>query len=135
MLHWSRATDSAIQSERVEAIKDMNRKQLQITQTMMDKLTEAVDYLDPAVMKPGEITNMMKFVTQLQKDMDPNLSLVLQEADETEYVDARAGHCTHVLILAGTMTEKQRKDEVDRILQELQNYSFVSIRDVAYPED
>ena len=78
---------------------------------------------------------LSQMLTQLQKDMDPNLSLVLQEADETEYVDARAGHCTHVLILAGTMTEKQRKDEVDRILQELQNYSFVSIRDVAYPED
>jgi hypothetical protein len=79
MLHWSRATDSAIQSERVEAIKDMNRKQLQITQTMMDKLTEAVDYLDPAVMKPGEITNMMKFVTQLQKDI---VSYTPEEIDQ-----------------------------------------------------
>lgn len=69
MMHWSRATDSAIQDERAAAIKEMNRKQLQLTGTMMDKLVEAVDYLDPATMKPSEITNMMKFVTGLQKDI------------------------------------------------------------------
>jgi hypothetical protein len=69
MLHWSRATDATIQSDRVAAIKDMNRKQLQISQTMMDKLVEAMDYLDPATMKPSEITNMMKFATGLQKDI------------------------------------------------------------------
>lgn len=69
MMHWARATDASIQDERAEAIKEMNRKQLQLTSTMMDKLVEAVDYLDPAVMKPSEITNMMKFAAGLQKDI------------------------------------------------------------------
>lgn len=74
MIHWARATDADIMSERREAIKEMNRQQLQLTQTMMSKLTEAMDYLDPAIMKPSEITNMMKFATGLQRDI-------------TEYVD------------------------------------------------
>lgn len=70
MIHWARATDADIMSTRRDAIKEMNRKQLQIADTMMDKLVEAMDYLDPATMKPAEITNMLKFATSLQKDIN-----------------------------------------------------------------
>jgi hypothetical protein len=47
----------------------MNQKQLGLAQSMFDKLQEAVDYMDPALMKPSEITNMFKVVTGLQKDI------------------------------------------------------------------
>ena len=69
MMHWSRATDADIQDERRVAIKEMNQKQLGLAQSMFDKLQEAVDYMDPATMKPSEITNMFKVVTGLQKDI------------------------------------------------------------------
>lgn len=69
MMHWSRFTDADIQDERRAAIKEMNQKQLGLAQSMFDKLQEAVDYMDPATMKPSEITNMFKVVTGLQKDI------------------------------------------------------------------
>lgn len=69
LLHWSRATDADIMSKRREAIKKMNEDQLQIADAMMEKLKEGVMYLDPATMRPNELTNMMKVVSGIQKDI------------------------------------------------------------------
>lgn len=69
MLHWARSTDAEGADERRKAIKAMQDKQLALTDAMFDKLREAVDYIDPTVMRPNEITGMLKTVAQLQKDI------------------------------------------------------------------
>lgn len=69
LLAWARFTDADIQDKRVKAIREMNEQQLAIAQTAMLKLSEAVTLLQPACMRPGEITSMLKVVTTLQKDL------------------------------------------------------------------
>ena len=76
-----------------------------------------------------------QMMDRLQQDLEPWMSLVLQEAGEQEYFDAQNDRFTHVMVLAGDMSVRQRKEEVDHILQELQNYDFVTIRDVQLTEE
>lgn len=105
MIHWARAMDAEGMSQRRDAIKEMNRQQLELTQTMMNKLTEAMDYLDPAVMKPSEITNMMKFATGLQKEIN---SYVDEKIDQPA-LDANT-------VKQSQMTKKEDLSNVAEIL-------------------
>lgn len=106
MIHWSRATDASIQSERAEAIKEMNRKQLRLTRALIDKVTEAVDYMDPAVMKPSEIAAVAKFATSLQKDI---ISYTPEQIDQPG-LDAHA-------VKQSQVTKKEDLSSVAEILE------------------
>ena len=105
MIHWARATDADNMSQRRDAIREMNRQQLEITQTMMSKLVEAMDYLDPATMKPAEITNMMKFATGLQKEIN---SYVDEKIDQPA-LDANT-------VKQAQLTKKEELSDVAQIL-------------------
>lgn len=105
MMHWSRATDADIQDERRVAIKEMNQKQLGLAQSMFDKLQEAVDYMDPATMKPSEITNMFKVVTGLQKD----IATYTEEAVDQPALDGHA-------VKQSQVTKKEDLSSVAEIL-------------------
>lgn len=105
MMHWSRATDADIQDERRVAIKEMNQKQLGLAQAMFDKLQDAVDYMDPATMKPSEITNMFKVVTGLQKD----IATYTEEAVDQPALDGHA-------IKQSQVTKKEDLGSVAEIL-------------------
>ena len=105
MIHWARAPDAENMSQRRDAIREMNRQQLEITQTMMSKLVEAMDYLDPATMKPAEITNMMKFATGLQKEIN---SYVDEKIDQPA-LDANT-------VKQAQLTKKEELSDVAQIL-------------------
>ena len=105
MIHWARATDADNMSQRRDAIREMNRQQLEITQTMMSKLVEAMAYLDPATMKPSEITNMMKFATGLQKEIN---SYVDEKIDQPA-LDANT-------VKQAQLTKKEELSDVAQIL-------------------
>lgn len=67
ILAWAKHTDADIQDERIQAIKEMNAKQLELARIGMDKLLIAVNNLDPLTMPSREITPMLKAVTELQR--------------------------------------------------------------------
>lgn len=67
LIAWARFTDDTIQEERIAAIKDMNTKQLAMAKKINDKLAVAIDGLDPQLLKPGEIVNLFKVATELER--------------------------------------------------------------------
>lgn len=70
ILEWARYTDADIQEKRIAHIREMNEKQLSLADRIMTKVTEAVESLQPALMKPSEITAMAKMVTDLQRTVN-----------------------------------------------------------------
>lgn len=105
MIHWARAIDAENMSIRRDAIKEMNKKQLAIANTMMDKLTEAMDYLDPTIMKPSEITNMLKVASGMQKE----INTYIEDKIEQPALDAGT-------IKQSQVTKKENVSEIAQIL-------------------
>lgn len=64
---WARYTDDTMLEERAAAIKEMNSKQLGMAKTIQDKLKEAIEGLEPALLKPNEIVNLFKIATELER--------------------------------------------------------------------
>lgn len=67
MVAWARFTDGDNQEKRIKAIRAMNEKQLSMAQRLQDKLSDAIDQIDPALLRPGEISNLMKLATDLER--------------------------------------------------------------------
>ncbi len=67
LVAWARFTDDDVQEKRVAAIKEMNTKQLSMSQNILNKLGEAINYIDPATLRPGEIVNLFKVATELER--------------------------------------------------------------------
>lgn len=67
IVEWSRYTDAGCAEERIAAIKEMNRQQLEQAKTLRAKVTEALDYLDPATLKPNEIATLMKLANEQER--------------------------------------------------------------------
>lgn len=66
LIAWARYTDADVQEERILAVREMNVKQLSMAQTMQAKLKDAIDIIDPMLLKPNEIVNMMKLANELE---------------------------------------------------------------------
>lgn len=105
MLHWARATDADSMTMRREAIHEMNKKQLSIANTMMDKLVEAMDYLDPTIMKPSEITNMLKLAAGMQKE----INMYVDDKIEQPALDAN-------VVKQSQVTKKEDISDIAQIL-------------------
>lgn len=69
MVEWSRFTDAGMLEERMQAIQEMNRVQLQQAQQLRCVIGEAITMLDPATLKPNEIANLMKLANQTEHDI------------------------------------------------------------------
>lgn len=67
LIAWARHTDDSMQEQRIAAIKEMNAKQLGMAKKINEKLAEAIDKLDPDLLKPGEIVNLFKVATDLER--------------------------------------------------------------------
>ena len=67
LMAWSRFTDADIQEKRIVAVRSMNEKQLGMAQTIQDKLKDAIDGLQPELLKPNEIVNLFKVATELER--------------------------------------------------------------------
>lgn len=84
MIAWAKRVDSDGQEKRILAIREMNDKQLSMAQRLHDKVSEAIDQIDPALLRPNEITNLAKFATELERKVteyhEETVETVTQEA-------------------------------------------------------
>jgi transcription elongation factor Elf1 len=67
IIAWSKFTDESIQEKRIAAIKEMNEKQLGMAQTIQSKLAKAIELITPETLRPGEIVNLFKIATELER--------------------------------------------------------------------
>lgn len=105
LIEWARFTDADIQERRIEAVREMNTKQLTMAQRIQQKLEDAIEYIDPATLKPNELVNLFKMATELERKV-------------TEYVEER------VESTAATSTTKQQEltkpEDMSEVLSILQ---------------
>lgn len=64
---WARYADDETTEKRIAAVKEMNEKQLGMAQTLIEKLREGIDNIDPLTLKPNEMVNMFKMATELER--------------------------------------------------------------------
>ena len=86
LIAWSRFTDASIQEERIVAIKEMNAKQLSMNQVLQAKLSDAIDMIQPELLKPNEIVSLFKITTELER----KIITAVDEKVETDVTDRRA---------------------------------------------
>lgn len=67
MQSWARYTDDAGAEERIKAIKEMNARQVGMAKTLQEKLKTAIDSLEPSLLRPGEIVQLFKVATELER--------------------------------------------------------------------
>ena len=81
---WARYADADIQEKRIVAIRSMNEKHISMAETITDKLKAALEGLDPAYLKPGEIVSLFKVATDLERKavayVDEKIDNVIVEA-------------------------------------------------------
>lgn len=86
MIAWIRMVDAGLQEERIVAIREMNEKQLNSAKMIQNKLSQAIENLDPDLLKPNEIVNLFKVATELERKITTSVT----EKVETESGDAKA---------------------------------------------
>ena len=64
---WARYTDDSMMEERAAAIKEMNARQVSMAKTLQDKLKTAIDSIDPVLLRPGEIVQLLKVSAELER--------------------------------------------------------------------
>ena len=64
---WARYTDDSMMEERAAAIKEMNARQVGMAKTLQDKLKTAIDSIDPVLLRPGEIVQLLKVSAELER--------------------------------------------------------------------
>lgn len=64
---WARYTDDSMMEDRVAAIKEMNARQVSMAKTLQDKLKTAIDSIDPVLLRPGEIVQLLKVSAELER--------------------------------------------------------------------
>lgn len=67
MQHYKQYVDELTRQHRANAIKDMNDKHISMAEMLRNKLDEAIRYLDPAAIKPSEISTMVKTMAELER--------------------------------------------------------------------
>lgn len=85
LIAWARFTDDSIQEERIAAIKEMNTKQLGMAKKINEKLAVAINSLNPQLLRPGEIVNLFKVATELER----KITTYVGDRVENTTVDAK----------------------------------------------
>lgn len=67
MQAWARYTDDGLSESRIAAIKEMNERQQTMAISLQEKLQQAINNLDPLLLKPNEITSLLKAATELER--------------------------------------------------------------------
>lgn len=103
LIAWARHTDADIQEKRIAAIKQMNDKQLGMAQTIQDKLKVAIDNLQPELLKPGEIVNLFKVATELERRVttyvDEKIESTLLETKNKQVTTTRPEDLSEVVAI------------------------------------
>lgn len=69
MIQWARAVDSEGQEKRIRAIREMNEKQLSMAQRLQEKVSAAIDEIDPSLLRPNELVALAKFGAELERNI------------------------------------------------------------------
>lgn len=64
---WAKYADADVQEKRIVAIRNMNEKHINMAETITDKLKIAIEKIQPEMLKPGEIVNLFKVATELER--------------------------------------------------------------------
>lgn len=64
---WARYADDGLAESRIAAIKEMNERQQKLAISLQDTLQKAIANLDPLLLKPSEITSLLKASTELER--------------------------------------------------------------------
>lgn len=67
MQAWARYTDDANLEARAKAIKEMNERQVNMAKRLQDKLSKAIDSLEPMSLKPSEMVQLFKVASELER--------------------------------------------------------------------
>ena len=67
MQAWARYTDDENAEARIAAIKEMNKRQVDMSRRLQQKLSDAIDAIDPLLLRPGEITQLLKVSAELER--------------------------------------------------------------------
>lgn len=114
LIAWARYTDADAQEERILAVREMNKKQLTMAQTMQEKLKTAIDTIDPMLLKPNEIVNMMKLANELEdrilRQTEEKVESTLVESSQKEAVVTKPedmGEIIKILNDSGLLDKKK----------------------------
>ena len=66
MQAWMTECDKITMLQRREEILSMNREHIDMAQRLRDKLSAAIDNIDPTMVKPSEISSLMRVATELE---------------------------------------------------------------------
>lgn len=105
LVAWARFTDGDIQDKRVAAIKEMNESQLSMSKAIMAKLSTAIDCIEPETLRPGEIVNLFKVATELER----RITTYVEETVATDIAEAKSKQVS--------LTKPEDINEVLQILQ------------------
>lgn len=67
MIAWARLVDADNQESRIVAAREMSNRQLKMAKTIQEKLSSAIDQLDPSLLRPNEIVSLLKASTDLEQ--------------------------------------------------------------------
>lgn len=73
MNKWIEHVDAEMLLDKKNLIIDMNNKHVTLASKMADKISKALEALDPAFMKPNEITQMVKAMTEMERKAKADL--------------------------------------------------------------
>lgn len=67
MQAWITECDRMTLAQRRQEVLDMNRDHIAMAVKLRQKMNAAIDFIDPATLKPGELNSLLKTMTDLEK--------------------------------------------------------------------
>lgn len=111
MQAWIAECDRVTLAQRRQEVLDMNAEHIAMAAKLRDKLNQAIDLIQPSELKPGELNNLLKTVTELEKKA--RLDTVEQDAKRRELIAAVDGENSDVKV---SQTKTSELGEVLNIL-------------------
>lgn len=82
MQAWITYCDQLTLAQRRQEVLDMNKAHIDMAQRLRDKLSDAIDMLDPRELRPGDLNSLMKTVAELEKKA--RVDTMAQESMQSE---------------------------------------------------
>lgn len=96
---WARAMDDTLQETRIATITEMNNRQVEMATMLQEKLKVAIDGLQPELLRPQDIVQLMKVSTELER------TIKLSKPEKIEGTVADAGKKQQALTKAEDIGE------------------------------
>lgn len=123
MQAWAKHVDQLTIANRQQQIVDMNAKHVKMAQTINEKLEKAINMIEPELLKPMEIVNLMKMTTELERkarmditqvdrpQVDDNNPMLKKSSTKLDDMAEIVGILQQTGVLAAAMNVGIRKTE------------------------